>query len=196
MERGVAAIASSPPATPSPPPPRPRVGVGALLLVRGAAGGGDSGAAGVGGGLRVLIGERAGSHGAGRLALPGGHLDYGERSFAACAAREVAEETGLHVAASRFVVAGVTNDVMEAECLHYVTVFCAALVSEEEALGAANLEPHKCKGWALERLSKLAEPALAPRLFSPLAAFLAQLEQGAGERRLRETLAELESLQK
>ncbi len=42
----------------------------------------------------VLVGKRTGSHGAGTLALPGGHLELHE-SFFDCAAREVLEETGL-----------------------------------------------------------------------------------------------------
>ncbi|TKY84730.1 hypothetical protein EX895_005810 [Sporisorium graminicola] len=57
----------------------PRVGVGVFVI-------NEKG--------HVLIGKRTGSHGAGTLALPGGHLELHE-SFSDCAAREVFEETGL-----------------------------------------------------------------------------------------------------
>ncbi|CBQ73543.1 conserved hypothetical protein [Sporisorium reilianum SRZ2] len=49
----------------------------------------------------ILIGKRTGSHGAGTLALPGGHLELHE-SFYDCAAREVYEETGLILEAPQF----------------------------------------------------------------------------------------------
>jgi ADP-ribose pyrophosphatase YjhB (NUDIX family) len=50
----------------------------------------------------VLIGERRGSHGAGKLALPGGHLELGE-AWEDCAKREVKEETNLDIEDIRFV---------------------------------------------------------------------------------------------
>ena len=61
----------------------------------------------------------------GTLALPGGHLEFGE-SFENCAVREVLEETGLTIQNVRFLTA--TNDVMEEEGKHYVTIFMGAVV--------------------------------------------------------------------
>jgi len=168
---------------PPPAPPRPRVGVGALLII-------DDGPSLLlaSAPLRVFVGERAGSHGAGRLALPGGHLDFGEASFAACAAREVREETGLELDAARFVVVHVTNDPMPDEGRHYATVFCAALVSLAEAASVRNLEPDKCLGWAPKALGDLAQPPVLALLFSPLTRLLTEER---GERRLRALLGEL-----
>lgn len=57
--------------------------------------------------------------------MPGGHLEFGE-SFENCATREVLEETGLTVQNVRFLTA--TNDVMEDEGKHYVTIFMGAVV--------------------------------------------------------------------
>ena len=121
--------------------PQVRVGVG--VFVFNAAG-------------AFIMGKRKGSHGAGRLfkakihpflllytsltyrlgtwALPGGHLDFGE-SFETCAMREVLEETGLAVKRDsvRFLTA--TNDVMQSEHKHYVTVFMGCQ-PESEAVEA------------------------------------------------------------
>ncbi|KAL3476030.1 NUDIX hydrolase domain-like protein [Aspergillus californicus] len=90
-----------------------------------------------------IIGKRKGSHGAGTWGLPGGHIDYGE-TFEACARREFVEETGLEIEQIRFLTA--TNDRMTAEGKHYVTLFLAARLRDEDALPEIK-EPEKCEEW-------------------------------------------------
>eukprot|EP00558_Chaetoceros_sp_UNC1202_P003812 CAMPEP_0197236190 /NCGR_PEP_ID=MMETSP1429-20130617/3397_1 /TAXON_ID=49237 /ORGANISM="Chaetoceros sp., Strain UNC1202" /LENGTH=172 /DNA_ID=CAMNT_0042694943 /DNA_START=44 /DNA_END=562 /DNA_ORIENTATION=- len=118
---------------------------------------------------RVYAGLRKGSHGAGLLALPGGHLEMME-SWEDCAKREVEEETGLIITESpKF--AHVTNDPMPSEDKHYVTIFMTAKCSNE-ADGPVNLEPHKCEGWSsyswdeLQQISRGEREGLS--IFGPL----------------------------
>lgn len=61
-------------------------------------------------------------------ALPGGHLEFGE-SFETCSKREILEETGLKIRGVRFLTA--MNSVFEAEGKHYVTIFMAAVLSND-----------------------------------------------------------------
>jgi 8-oxo-dGTP diphosphatase len=94
---------------------RPKVGVG--VIIHDKAG-------------NIVIGERIGSHGAGTMQLPGGHLEHAE-SFSACAVREALEETGLEIGNVKFLTA--TNDVMDEEDggVHYVTVFVTSTIIGE-----------------------------------------------------------------
>ncbi|KAF2180614.1 hypothetical protein K469DRAFT_714615 [Zopfia rhizophila CBS 207.26] len=107
---------------------RPKVGVAAVIHDKAG---------------KIVIGTRTGSHGAGTMQFPGGHLEYGE-SFAECAKREVLEETGLEVGDIRFLVT--TNDVFEDEGKHYVTVFMTCVVEGDKNKPEA-MEPHKCARW-------------------------------------------------
>ncbi len=52
-------------------------------------------------GVKVLLGERKGSHGAGGDSFTGRHLDYME-SFEHCARRETKEEVGIEIENVRF----------------------------------------------------------------------------------------------
>ena len=98
-----------------------------------------------------LIGKRKGSHGAGTFALPGGHLEFGE-SIEDCAIREVLEETGLEVTMPTFLTA--TNDIMETEGKHYITIFVYC-IRKDESREAEVLEPEKCEGWEWARWEDL-----------------------------------------
>ena len=106
--------------------PVPRVGV-AVIVVRDG---------------QVLIGRRlSASHGNDTWQFPGGHLEYGE-TVETCAAREVAEETGLVV--STVTRGPYTNDVFVGAGKHYVTLFVLATAPEGTP---AVMEPEKCAEW-------------------------------------------------
>ena len=107
----------------------------------------------------VYAGIRTNSHGAGSLALPGGHLELYE-SWHDCAQREVREEMNLDLHNVQFL--HVTNDPMPDENKHYVTLFMIGTATGEPI----NAEPHKCEGWNAYEWSNLAENDL---LFGPLA---------------------------
>lgn len=137
----------------SPPTParsaaeRPRVGVGVLVWRHG----------------RLLLGLRRGAHGAGTWACPGGHLEFGETPLA-CAARELAEETGLQALALH--AGPFTSDVFEADGRHYVTLFIHATATSGEPRVT---EPDKCERWDWFDPQALPQP-----LFAPVRSLLAQ----------------------
>ena len=96
-------------------PNLPRVGV-AVLITR------DN---------TVLLVHRAGPHGLGTWAPPGGHLDYGE-SPTETAAREAMEEIGAELADIRFL--GLTNDIFP--YAHYITIWMGADLRNEPRVAA------------------------------------------------------------
>jgi 8-oxo-dGTP diphosphatase len=120
--------------------PAPRVGVGVILIRDG----------------RVLLGKRRNAHGAGSWQFPGGHLEFGE-TVAACARREVREETGLQLGPVR--LGPYTNDVFAAEGRHYVTLYAVARAPRGEP---TVLEPGKCDCWKWFAWSRLPEPLFLP----------------------------------
>ena len=118
--------------------PLPRVGVAVLLLRDG----------------KLLLGQRAGTHGVGTWAPPGGYLEFGE-TLEACARREVLEETGLSVENLR--LGPYTNTVFADEDKHSVTLFL--LADCPESLGQPECrEPDKCLGWSWHDWNHLPEP--------------------------------------
>lgn len=124
---------------------RPKVGVGVYVFKEG----------------KVLLGKRKGAHGSGDWACPGGHLEFGE-SVEACAARELAEETGLKAISIQ--MGAFSNDVIDNK--HYITLFAVVDRFEGEP---QLLEPNKCAGWQWFSLDALPSP-----LFSPCQSFFAK----------------------
>ncbi len=104
---------------------------------------------------KILLGERAGSHGADTWGLPGGHLEFGE-SPADCAIREVLEETGLKI--NDIEPVAFTNDIFEKEGKHYVTLFVLAKQCDGEP---CIMEPDKCNGWSWFDWNALPQPLFA-----------------------------------
>lgn len=110
-----------------PKPERPKVGI-AVVIYRGD---------------RVLLGWRKGGHSPNTWGFPGGHLEYGE-SFAACAARETLEETGVNL--SGFIKFGTVENVIYLdEKKHYVTVFMTTTMPRYQDVKI--MEPKRCGEW-------------------------------------------------
>ena len=135
---------------------------------------------------RIFAGVRKNSHGAGKLALPGGHLEMYE-SFVDCAIREVKEECDLDLDANSLRVGHVTNDPMPNEHKHYVTIFmigeCLPLTDDGGSGGGRDgdgghpmhhhqqpktMEPHKCEGWNSYTWEDLKAIQQEGKLFGPL----------------------------
>ena len=115
---------------------------------------------------RVFCGIRKGSHGAGKLALPGGHLEMFE-SWEDCASREVLEECNLELETPMF--GHVTNDPMPDEGKHYVTIFMLATCKATDPVQTlVNMEPHKCAGWDSYSWKDLESWQAKGDLFGPL----------------------------
>jgi len=114
---------------------RPKIGVGVTLIQNG----------------EVLLGKRKNSHGAGKWAFPGGHLEFGE-SIEECAKRELEEETGLKTLSTR--PGPWVSNVMEDD-KHYITFF--AYVDKWEG-NLQLLEPEKCEQWKWFKIDQLPSP--------------------------------------
>lgn len=110
-----------------------RVGIGLIVVKNG----------------KVLVGKRKGSHAAGLVSFPGGHLDWNE-TWEECVLRELREECGDGIKVKiRYFSENkkeffVTNDIMPQYNKHYITIFMVADWIEGEPV---NMEPHKCEGW-------------------------------------------------
>lgn len=118
---------------------------------------------------RILLGQRAGSHGAGTWQLAGGHLDMFEE-FNTCAQREVLEETDLDLPLENIKMITATNGIMLEEKRHYVTIFMWCEITPEQAKNVKVMEPHKLQGeWQWFTVKEVQEKT---PLFLPLKKFI------------------------
>ncbi|MFA6130681.1 MAG: NUDIX hydrolase [Patescibacteria group bacterium] len=120
----------------------PKVGVACILIKDG----------------KVLLGKRLGAHGAGTWCFPGGHLEWHEELEDAVR-REVLEETGLIL--DDFSFETITNDIMQGEDLHYVTIFYRATWKNGDP---CICEPEKCSAWQWCDWDHLPQPLFSPVL--------------------------------
>lgn len=109
---------------------------------------------------KVLMGLRKGKLGNGTWGFPGGKLNYGEEIID-CIIREVKEETNLDISDLTYI--GTTNDIMEEDNRHYITMFFSTTKYSGDI---QIMEPDKCLEW------KWFDPIdLPPNLFKPVVNF-------------------------
>lgn len=118
----------------------PRVGIGVFVLKDG----------------KFIMAQRYGSHGEGTWSIPGGHLEFGE-TIEEGAAREVMEETGLHIHNPR--ILAITNDFFKDDAKHYVTIWVKSLWKAGEPLIT---EPDKFINFNWHTLETLPQPLFQP----------------------------------
>lgn len=90
----------------------------------------------------ILVGERLDYDGNPVLALMGGKPE-GYESIAEGVARELMEEVGLNIPASRYALLGIC-EAMASKTQRCLTAYLATVITPEEEATIRNMEPHKC----------------------------------------------------
>jgi 8-oxo-dGTP diphosphatase len=95
---------------------------------------------------QVLVGRRKGSHGEGMLSVPGGHLEFFEKTSEACD-RELLEEIGVNFS-GQYESFGFSEDFFDGSTRkHYITLYFVVNGVDSDNTQIQNMEPHKCEGW-------------------------------------------------
>jgi len=102
----------------------------------------------------VLLGQRKGCVCDGAWAFPGGHLEGGE-SFEQCAARELAEETGMTARHVEYITT--LNIVNYVENRHFVDIYMAVQPSPGEE---PKITEDFCSEWLWCPISNLPSPLM------------------------------------
>lgn len=126
-----------------------------------------------------LMGRRRGSHGAGTLAFPGGHLEHGE-TVAQAAVREVREETGLTVEVSPHILyvseSPLHGGIVDGQGMHYLTLVVRGRIVPGTSTIPQEIEPDKFTD--LRWVPWLEMASLNPGiLFAPAQAFVDHLRR-------------------
>ena len=79
-------------------------------------------------------------------------------SFESCAKRELAEETGISSVSEAMVLPFTSNDIMQSDGLHYVTVFVALTVAADATAAMMETSHHE---WRWSPLDQIPEPTFA-----------------------------------
>jgi 8-oxo-dGTP diphosphatase len=106
----------------------------------------------------ILLGLRKNIYGAGTWALPGGHLEFGERLVDAVC-REAKEELGADVSPGELELVSVVDDLQPQNNLHYVHM---SFEIKEPAWEPCLMEPDECDGWRYFPLDKLPKEFFPP----------------------------------
>jgi 8-oxo-dGTP diphosphatase len=107
---------------------------------------------------KVLLGLRKNCYGAGTWALPGGHLEFGERLIAA-ACREAMEELGATVRPGELRLVSLVDHVRPGETEQHVHV---SFELRDPAWEPQVMEPDQCEEWRYFPLDALPDNFFPP----------------------------------
>lgn len=108
----------------------------------------------------ILLGKRLNCAGAGMWALPGGHLEFGER-LADTMCREAKEELGALITPAELRLVSVVDDVQPGSGVHYVHV---SFEQTDPMWQPRVMEPDRCAEWQYFPLDGLPAGLFGPHV--------------------------------